>query len=264
MTGMVKQPTLAVHKFSSCDGCQLALLNLGEGLLELAGAVGIQYFAEAGMVNPSAQVDIALVEGSITTPDEIERIRAVRDNSRYLVSIGACATSGGIQALRNGADNFAEWVAAVYASPEYIHSLADSTPVSAHVKVDFELWGCPVTSRQVLALVRDLLSGVAPATQADSVCLECKRKGNTCVMVARGEACMGPVTRSGCGALCPAMGRGCYACFGPSEQVNAAALSGRFAAFGLAPRQIAQRFAFINCAAGPYAAAAQGMPEKKA
>ena len=256
------KPKIAVHKFSSCDGCQLAFLNLGEDLLRLAELVDIVHFAEAGAVAAEAAADIAFVEGSVTTRDEIERIQAIRANSKYLVTIGACATAGGLQALRNGVANAAEWVAAVYAAPEYIKSLPTSSAIAQHVPVDLELWGCPVTSRQVLAAVRDLLFGVQPLNPADSVCMECKRRGNVCVMVAKGEACMGPVTRTGCGALCPSFGRDCYACFGPSEQTNTAALGKRFEGLGLLPQQIAQRFLFINNAAEPFAAAGRTWLEK--
>lgn len=239
------KPRIAVHKFSSCDGCQLALLNLGEGLLQLAQQVEIVHFAEAGYLDEATPVDIAFVEGSISTPHELERIQAIRANSRLLITLGACATSGGIQALRNMADKNL-WVEGIYAQPQTIALLRDSTPLSAHVKVDLELWGCPVTSRQVVAAVRALLFGVLPAEEHDKLCLECKRREQVCVMVTRHEPCLGPVTRSGCGALCPAVGRACYGCFGPGEGVNAPALAQRFAGFGLLPAEVARRFLLIH------------------
>jgi coenzyme F420-reducing hydrogenase gamma subunit len=241
----MNKPKVAVHKFSSCDGCQLAFLNLGEDLLALTELVDIVHFAEAGPVDPEAVVDIAFIEGSISTPEEQERIHFVRRNSHYLVTIGACATAGGLQALRNMADG-QDWVRSVYAHPEYIHSLATATPISAHVRVDLELWGCPVNSRQVLAAVRALLFGVSPVDDADKVCMECKRSGAVCVLVARGVPCMGPVTRTGCGALCPRFGRDCYACYGPAENVNTASLARRFQGLGLLPDAVARRFLFIN------------------
>jgi coenzyme F420-reducing hydrogenase gamma subunit len=247
---------LAVHKFTSCDGCQLAFLNLGEDLLTLARLVEIVHFAEAGPVQPDVPVDVAFVEGSITTPDDLERIQRVRKYSRYLVTIGACATAGGLQALRNLA-NAREWLAAVYARPDYVASLDTSTPVARHVKVDLELWGCPVNGRQVLAAVRALLSGVAPPEERDKLCLECKRRQQVCVLVARGIPCMGPVTRTGCGAICPRFGRDCYACYGPAENVNADALARRFQGLGLLPEQVARRFLSINGAAPEFADAAQ-------
>nr|NIQ44606.1 sulfhydrogenase subunit delta [Stutzerimonas stutzeri]NIS59092.1 sulfhydrogenase subunit delta [Stutzerimonas stutzeri]NIT46678.1 sulfhydrogenase subunit delta [Stutzerimonas stutzeri] len=195
---MTRKTRVAVHKFSSCDGCQLAFLNLGPALLELADAVELVHFAEAGPVDPEAKVDIAFVEGSISTPEDQERIHKVREHAAFLVTIGACATAGGIQALRNG-QNTDEWVARVYAKPEYIETLATSTPIAYHVKVDFELWGCPVTSRQVLAAVNSLMLGVTPGEDADKVCMECKRRQLVCVLVTKGVPCMGPVTRTGCG-----------------------------------------------------------------
>jgi coenzyme F420-reducing hydrogenase gamma subunit len=246
------KPRLAVHKFASCDGCQLAFLNLGERLLELAAFVDIVHFAEAGPVNPDVPVDIAFVEGSLLTPEDIERIQRIRNNSRYLVTIGACATAGGVQALRNFA-NARDWAAAIYAHPEYIASLDTSTPVARHVKVDLELWGCPVNGRQVLAAVRALLFGVAPLEERDKLCLECKRSQTVCVMVAKGTACMGPVTRTGCGALCPRFGRDCYGCYGPAESLNADALARRFQGLGLLPEQAARRFLSINAGAPEFA-----------
>lgn len=245
------RPRVAVHKFASCDGCQLAFLNLGEQLLELAEMVELVHFAEAGPLAPESQVDIAFVEGSVSTPEDCARIERVRANSRYLISIGACATAGGLQALRNLADGNA-WRRAVYASPQYIESLEVSTPIAHHVKVDLELWGCPVTGRQVLAALRALLFGVAPVEDNDKVCLECKRRGQVCVMVAQGSACMGPVTRTGCGAICPSVGRDCYACFGPAENINSAALGRWFTGLGLAPSEVARKFLSINNGAAAF------------
>lgn len=248
------RPRIAVHKFASCDGCQLAFLNLGEELLTLAQLVEIAHFAEAGPVDPEAAVDIAFIEGSISTPEDAGRILRIRANSRYLVTVGACATSGGLQALRNFADG-KEWLAAIYAKPEYVQSLATSTPISQHVKVDLELWGCPVSGRQLLAVVRALLFGVPPWYEKDKVCLECKRRQTVCVMVAKAVPCMGPVTRTGCGALCPSFGRDCYGCYGPAENPNAESLARRLEGLGLLPEAVARRFLFINGAAPAFAEA---------
>jgi len=255
MNGSTIKPRVAVHKFSSCDGCQLALLNLGEDLLTLAERVDLVHFAEAGPQAPDTEVDVAFVEGSVSTPEDIERIQHIRAHSRMLIAIGACATSGGIQGLRNGADG-TQWIAAIYSHPEAIASLARSTPISSHVKVDFELWGCPVNSRQMLAVVNALLLGVVPRDNADKVCTECKRHGYPCVMVTRGIACMGPVTRAGCGALCPSLGRDCYGCYGPAENTNTDALAAQFASLGLAPEAIVQRFQSINSQAPVFLATA--------
>jgi len=245
------KPKIAVHKFASCDGCQLAFLNAGQDLLTLAELVDIMHFSEAGPIDEESNVDIAFAEGSITTPADEDRIQRVREKSRYLITIGACATAGGLQALRNFT-NVEEWVAAVYAKPEYIQTLATSTPIHHHVKVDLELWGCPVNAAQVLKAVRDLLFGVVPKQEVDKVCMECKRQRNVCVMVAKNMPCMGPVTRTGCGAICPKVGRDCYACFGPAENSNTESMGLRLEGLGLIPEAIAKRFLFINSEASEF------------
>ncbi|MCB1922270.1 MAG: sulfhydrogenase subunit delta [Gammaproteobacteria bacterium] len=251
----MNKPSIAVHKFSSCDGCQLAFLNAGEELLTLAGLVDIRHFLEAGVADEQAKVDIAFVEGSISTDEEVERIRRVRENSALVVTLGACATAGGLQALRNLDDSHTAWKNAVYAQPAFIRTLDRAEPVSAHIKVDFQLWGCPVNGRQVLAAVRQLLFGVLPAVVHDKVCMECKRQQAVCVMVTSGKPCMGPVTRTGCGALCPRFGRDCYACFGPADDVNTDALSQRLEGLGLPPADVARRFLFITSQAPAFHAA---------
>jgi sulfhydrogenase subunit delta len=216
-------PKLAVYKFSSCDGCQLSILDLEDELLELVGQVEIAYFLEARRQVLPGPYDIGLVEGSISTAEEAERIIAVRRDCRYLVTIGACATSGGIQALRNWAD-VEEYSRLVYAHTEYVSTLETATPVAAHVLVDFELRGCPVQKYQLLEVISARLAGRRPQIATYSVCLECKRAGHVCVAVAQGLPCLGPIAQAGCGALCPSCGRGCYACFGPSETANTGAL----------------------------------------
>ena len=245
MTDASAKPRIAVHKFSSCDGCQLALLNSMPAVLALADRIDIVHFAEAGPNDPDAEVDVALIEGSVATAHDVERIREIRKNSKYLVSIGACATSGGLQALRNRANHDA-WRAAIYPNAEYIDSLAESNPIAAHVRVDRELHGCPVDSIQLLQLIQALLLGGQAEPEHDNVCTECKRRGNTCVLVTREMPCLGPVTRAGCGAICPSFGRDCYGCFGPADHTNTAALTARFRALGLSEAEIADRFLAIN------------------
>ncbi|MBF6469402.1 oxidoreductase [Nocardia beijingensis] len=220
---MTETPTLAVWKFTSCDGCQLTLLDCEDELLALAGRVRITHFVEASSTMEPGPYDVSLVEGSITTEEERRRIVEIREQSRILVAIGACATHGGIQALRNFAD-VAEFTSVVYASPEYIATLGTSSPISAHVPVDFELRGCPIDRRQLLDTLCAFLAGRAPDIPNTSVCTECKRRGTTCVMVADGIPCLGPVTQAGCGALCPAYHRGCFGCFGPMAKPNIHAL----------------------------------------
>ena len=240
-----KRPKLAVWKFSSCDGCQLTILSCEDELLELAGAVEIAYFLEATRARVDGPYDLSLVEGSISTPDEVERIHEVRRQSRTLVTIGACATAGGIQALRNFKD-VEQFISAVYAHPEFIDTLASSTPVADHVTVDFELRGCPIDKGQLLELLTATLIGRRPSVPTYSQCMECKRSGTVCVMVAHGTPCLGPVTQAGCGNLCPRCDRGCYGCFGPKETPNAAALSARLAALGMGQREIKHYYRLFN------------------
>jgi len=226
------RPKLAVYKFSSCDGCQLGLLNLEDELLALVGEVEVAYFLEARSQILRGPYDVALVEGSITTAEDVERIQEVRQDSKFLITIGACATAGGIQALRNWQD-VKEFTRAVYASPDYIHTLDQSTPISSHVPVDFEVPGCPINKLQLLEVVTQLLVGRVPHVPMHTVCVECKRRGIVCVMVARGVPCLGPLTQTGCGAICPAYNRGCYGCFGPLPAANADSLSTQLLKNGL-------------------------------
>lgn len=213
------KPKVAVYKFSSCDGCQLSILNMEDELLDLASAVDISYFLEATRTVKPGPYDIGIVEGSVTTPHEVERIKEVRDECKYLISLGTCATAGGIQALRNftRAEDLAK---AVYAHPEYLTYLETSTPISTHVAVDLEIWGCPVNKGTVLEALAALLQNRRPNFPPSPVCVECKRNGIVCVVVAQGMPCLGPVVHGGCGAICPANGRGCYGCFGPSSAGN--------------------------------------------
>jgi coenzyme F420-reducing hydrogenase gamma subunit len=245
---MTSRPTLAVWKFASCDGCQLGILDCEDELLQLAGAVQIASFTEMTSAVIEGPYDVSLVEGSITTPGDADRILAVRAASGLLVTIGACATAGGIQALRNYA-NVGEYTSTVYAHPEYISTLAESSPISSYVQVDLELRGCPINRLQLVEVVTALLAGRRPVIPGYSVCEECKTAGNLCVLVAHGTPCLGPVTRAGCGALCPAVNRGCYGCFGPADTTNTGSLSKRLADLGLSERGVSRMFRTFNSAA---------------
>jgi sulfhydrogenase subunit delta len=240
-----RKPKLAVWKFSSCDGCQLSLLDCEDELLAVAGAVEIANFLEASRAVVKGPYDLSLVEGSITTPHDAERIHAIRRASKFLVTIGACATSGGIQALRNFKD-VKEFTSIVYAKPEYIATLSKSTPIAEHVFVDFELRGCPISKHQLVEVLSAFLHGRKPNTPPHSVCVECKLRGTVCVMVAQGTPCLGPVTQAGCGALCPAYARGCYGCFGPKETPNTRSLSAWWGGLGVSEQDLVRAFRSFN------------------
>lgn len=245
MNSEKKKPRIGVFKFASCDGCQLSLLDAEDELLAVVGAVEIAYFPEASRVMGKGPFDIALVEGSITTHHDAERIQQVRRQSKTLITIGACATAGGIQALRNWKD-VDDFIRVVYATPQYISTLKLSTPIAEHVPVDFELRGCPINKYQLLELIIAMLTGRKPNIPTYSVCLECKRRSNVCVAVAKGIACLGPVTQAGCGALCPAFDRGCYGCYGPMESPNSASLTNQLRVLGQSDEEIVRAFRSFN------------------
>lgn len=241
-----RKPKLAVWKFASCDGCQLTVLDCEDELLDIAREIEIANFPEASRRVIKGPYDLSLVEGSVTTPKDAERIQKIRKVSKYLVTIGACATAGGIQALRNFKD-VKEFVSIVYASPDYIDTLDKSTAISDHVAVDFELRGCPIDKSQLLEVISAFLHGRKPITPPHSVCLECKQRGTVCVMVAQGTPCLGPVTQSGCGAICPAYNRGCYGCFGPMETPNTKSLSKLWIKeLGVRPEEVVRAFRGFN------------------
>lgn len=239
------RPRLAVWKFASCDGCQLTLLDAEDHLIDIAGAIEIAYFPEATRGAVSGRYDLSLVEGSITTEHDAERIGMVRDVSDILVTIGACATAGGIQALRNWAD-VDDFISIVYAQPEFIRTLDTSTPISEHVAVDFELRGCPISKAQLLEVIDSFLHRRKPNIPRHSVCVECKLRGTNCVMVAQGIPCMGPITQAGCGAICPAYDRGCYGCFGPSQAPNIDSLASWWRQLGVSDFDLVRALRGLN------------------
>jgi len=249
-----RKPKLAVLKFASCDGCQLSLLDCEDELLAVAGAVDIAYFLEATSRVRPGPYDVALVEGSITTPHDLERVQQIRQQSGFLITIGACATAGGIQSLKNWADH-EEFMQCVYARPEFISTLATSTPIASHVQVDFELRGCPINRHQLVEVLAALIAGRRPRTPVHSVCLDCKRRGTVCVEVAQGIPCLGPITQSGCGAICPAYDRGCYGCFGPAAQANCDSLVEHYQSSAVQSERLVPLLRNFNAAAPEFQAA---------
>ncbi|MFH0990808.1 MAG: oxidoreductase [bacterium] len=240
-----RKPKLAVWKFSSCDGCQLSLLDCEDELLAITGKIEIANFPEASRAVTKGPYDLSPVEGSITTPHDAERIHQVRRQSKFLVTIGACATAGGIQALRNFKD-VKEFTSIVYANPSFIETLNKSTPIADHVFVDFQLRGCPISKSQLIEVVSAFLHHRKPNIPTYSVCVECKLKGNVCGLVTHGPTCLGPVTQAGCDALCPSYHRGCFGCFGPKETPNTASLSSYWAEKGITGAELLRQFRGFN------------------
>lgn len=248
---MKRLPTLAVWKFASCDGCQLSLLDCEDELLAVTDRLTIANFVEASRIVLKGPYDVSLVEGSITTPHDAERIHKIRRISKTLITIGACATSGGIQALRNFKD-VKDFISIVYSSPEYIETLGKSTPIANHVYVDFELHGCPINKRQLLEVINAYLNGRKPNIPAYSVCVECKRRGIVCGLVAAGPPCLGPVTHAGCDALCPSYHRGCFGCYGPKETPNTSSLADAWKQLGMKDDELLRLFRNFNAYADSF------------
>lgn len=256
MTLTTTKPTVAVWKFASCDGCQLTMLDCEDEFLSIVGNIEIAYFPEATRRESEGPWDLSIVEGSVTNQHDADRIHDIRAKSKTLISIGACATSGGIQALKNWAD-VDDFISIVYANPEFISTLDTSTPISDHVDVDFELRGCPISKHQLVEVIDAFVHGRRPQVASHSVCVECKLRGTPCVMIAQGIPCMGPITHAGCGALCPAFNRGCYGCFGPSESANVESLREAWRAIGVEDPQLVRALRTFNANAPEFKEASE-------
>jgi coenzyme F420-reducing hydrogenase gamma subunit len=236
--------TVGVVKLASCDGCQLALLGLGDLLLDLGVHYRLAEFGEVSSDRSGGPFDVVLVEGSVSTQEQAEHLHHLREQTAFLVTIGACATSGGIQALRGWSRESVK--PSVYPHPEWVEALPRCTPVADHVKVDAELRGCPIDPRQLVELLTAGRVGRRPQLPDEAVCAACKRAGTVCVIVAKGEPCLGPLTRTGCGALCPAWARGCYACFGPRESANVEGVARNMRWLGLDDAAIARKLSMFT------------------
>jgi sulfhydrogenase subunit delta len=232
----VRKPKVGVFKFTSCDGCQLSLLDLEEELLEILECLDFSYFREAADLPLRGHFDIGIVEGSISTDVQRKEIVEIRERVRFMLTIGACATAGGLQALRNWG-NVTDFKRYVYPFPDLVNALSTSTPVSEHVYVDYELWGCPINKESLAETLISLLTGKKPSIPIYSLCMDCKIKGIPCILVSRGESCLGPITRTGCGVVCPSMNRPCYGCFGPKEGANIDSLLNHFHSMGLSSKE---------------------------
>ena len=215
--GDMIKPKIAFFDFTSCEGCQLNKLNFENELLDMLEFVDIVEFREA-MDDKADEYDIAFIEGSISTPKCVERIHDIRRRSKILVALGSCAVNGGINAIKNL--HPAEWVKeTVYGDDKYLFPSIPVQPVSAIVKVDYEVRGCPMSAPEYLHVFKSLVTGRKPEKFDYAVCVECKLKENECVLD-RGMFCLGPITRAGCGAICPSNGQYCTGCRGIVDNVN--------------------------------------------
>lgn len=205
------KPKIAIFSLTGCEGCSLAILELEDRLLDLLDAVDIVNFRE-GLTEKAWDIDIGFVDGAVSTPDDEKEVRHMRECCKTLVAIGACACLGGINTLKRyqPPDEYRRYVYGEHA--DWFPTL-DAQPVSAVVKVDYELPGCPMIKEEFLKFVHGLLTGKRFSLPNAAVCEECKRKGNLC-LYEKGEVCLGPVTRGGCDAICPSYGSKCEGCRG--------------------------------------------------
>lgn len=239
--GVKKKYRLGVFKYSCCAGCEFQLIYFQKHILEVFENLEIVYFrmGQSGGVE-EGPFDLALIDGAITETEQADQLKKIRQVSTLLLPIGSCAVNGGIPAIKNHTPEL-DLEKRVYGDIAPIHSMK-AHPVDAFVRVDGYIKGCPMGEKDLAEAVSSLLAGKSPAFFNYAVCVECKLKGNLCVLVAHNEPCMGPVTNAGCGALCPSYGRPCYGCWGPMDDANAPALARRFEKMGLAPDDIFRKF----------------------
>ena len=215
----MKKPRVAIFDFAGCEGCQLQIVNMEEEILDLISVVDVVEWRE-GMSEQSDEYDVAIIEGSITRPQDEEKLRQIRERAKILVALGACATNGGVNKLKNCFD-LQEVRQVVYGADSALPHL-DSAPTKAVdevVQVDYKIYGCPIDRREFAYAVRSLVMGKRPEIPNYPVCVECKRKENVC-RYEFNEICLGPVTRAGCDARCPSFGAWCFGCRGPVDAPN--------------------------------------------
>jgi len=214
-----RKPTVAFFDFASCEGCQIEFTNYGdEATLELLKHVELVEFREAMTETTTERIDIALVEGSFTRKADRRRLQDIRRRARIVVAYGACAATGGINALKNHQDDYHEAVYGEHGRDAHLES-GPALPISAVIKVDYEAKGCPMSKYELLDIISCLLHGAEPTVPSYPVCVECKRRETIC-RYDEGDHCMGMVARAGCGAPCPADGIPCEACRGFVDEPN--------------------------------------------
>jgi len=233
------KPRVAFFSFACCEGCQLAILNLEREILRLVEIVDIVNFREA-MTEKSDDYDIAFIEGTLTRQSDEAALKEIRNRAKIVVALGACATTGGINVLKNF-HPLAEVKERVYPGCEDCFDTYESRPIDECIKVDYYIHGCPIDNQEFLKVVKALATGQTPFVPTFPVCVECKIKENVC-MYDMGRSCLGPVTRAGCGAICPSFGTGCEGCRGLIPEPNVNATRDILAKAGLTPEQVINQF----------------------
>lgn len=216
------KPRIAIYDFTDCEGCEVKLVSLREKLLLLENKVDIVNWRLGQERFEPGPYDITIIEGTPITQYEINLLKDLRENSKILIALGACAALGGVPAIMPEKDR-KMWYEKIYSS-QYHPKGVDALPLSAHVKVDFSIHGCPVDEEQVVKAVEELLSGKMPSYRGYSTCFECKQAGNKCRIAEEDKPCLGPITQGGCRAICVSGGSPCFGCFGIREEANIPAM----------------------------------------
>jgi sulfhydrogenase subunit delta len=237
------KPKIGVFSFTSCEGCQLTILNLEDEILALLGHLDIVNFREA-IDEKRDDYDVAFVEGSISRACEEEEIKEIRRHAKILVAIGACACLGGVNAIKNRHD-LEETRRTVYGEGAKYFDTLPVRRVRDVVTVDYEMHGCPIDKKEFVRVAAALLMGRVPKAPTDAVCNECKAKANVCLFD-KGEFCLGPVTREGCGAICPTYGEGCAGCRGFVDHPNIDSMVEVLRSHGMSRQDISLRLTQYN------------------
>jgi sulfhydrogenase subunit delta len=220
----MKKPKVGVFSLTGCGGDQLMILNMEDILLNLLQRFDIKSFQEASSFHEEGELDIAFVEGSVSSKNDLKKLKEVRGRAKMLIALGNCAIDGCVQAMRNSQMTVAERMRKVYGVKENWYEALEPKGLAAYVKVDLEIPGCPVEKEETLRTITSLLHGDIPEKIDYPVCVECKLRGYPCVLIERGMPCLGPVIKAGCGARCPSLGLDCVGCRGPIKyETNPAA-----------------------------------------
>jgi sulfhydrogenase subunit delta len=238
------KPTVGFFEFSCCEGCKLQILEMEDQLLDILSLVDIVEGREI-MDDQADHMTIAFVEGSITRESEIPRLEEIRGKCDLLIAIGACATMGGVNAIKNRHKE-EDVRSIVYGDKAHLWTDTIPTrPLSECVKVDYELQGCPVNGGEFLSVVKALLTGQTPHIKDYPQCMECKLKENVCLFD-KGEMCLGPVVRAGCDVICPTLGQGCEGCRGLISNPNLSAQIDVLAEHGLTVKDVLDNFTLFG------------------
>lgn len=215
------KPKIGIYALTSCYGCQLSIAMVSK-LLEVSEAVSFSsYYMLSSNSSMHEKVDIAFVEGSVSTKRDLEELKEIRENANVLVAIGACAINGGVQSWTDKEKEYSDLYTTVYGSKKIKFKGMKATPIEKHVKVDYRLPGCPPEEEEIIYFISTFLFGTWPEEKDYPVCQECRIAGNPCILIEKGEPCLGPITTAGCDARCINFGIPCIGCRGPVENDTA-------------------------------------------